>query len=67
MIPLTLTVELDPGEADWHDGPDYGHAVVKIGAYEIGRVELTYNQWDDGRDGLEQAVAEWLAVRLAEK
>ena len=65
MIPLTLTVEKTPGlyDGDVH-GPDWGYAVIKIGPHEVGRVELTYNEWDDGRDGLEEAAARWLRERL---
>ena len=71
MIPLTLTVEKTQGAADWfaapEETPDWGCAVIKIGDHEIGQVELTYNEWDDGRDGLEHAAARWLKEHLGGK
>ncbi len=68
--PLMLTAEIE--------GPDWvtiaeersdscGVVVIKIGSWEIGRVPLTYHQLRNGRDGIEEATALWLAKSLAER
>jgi hypothetical protein len=68
MTVITLTIEKTDGLADDasldEHGPDWGVVIIKIGSYEVARAELTYNEREDGRDGLERAAARVLAERL---
>lgn len=67
-IPLVYTVRKEEPLWDAGDpragGNDWGVAIIEIAGREVGRVNLTYNQWDSGRDGLEAAAADWFAQKL---
>lgn len=67
-----LTVEYEESDKPWDPdevNPSYGVAVIRIGDFEVKRIEITqymdlYPNRRQAQDAADEAAADWLANRL---
>jgi hypothetical protein len=57
MIVLNITAESTADDSWPNDDNNWGKVILKIGRHIVGSVDMTYNEWFDGDEGLERAAA----------